>query len=203
MQIPGIPQESISIDEDKHLITVLLPPTLPALELVPTFTVSEQATMYGEWGKGKAISLTNYCACTNSIPTVLEDTKEVRVNNLTHTTYYTITLKKQGILRLRPILTPITWDSKSNFYNIYFPVENYYGSSFVRLVAVTKTGSASPKWIGGGDGCFDVCAKRLNEMGISISGYRGTGSLQPGIHDLDLLLLDGTVLHAANAVLVK
>lgn len=203
MSIPGVPPSNISIDEATHLITVVLPPSLPALDLIPSFTVSEQAKMNGEWGSGKAISFKDYCPCTNSIPTLVEDVKGVRVDNLTHTSYYTITFKKQASLKLKTQVVPVVWDSGSNYYNIYFPVENYYGSSFVRLIAVTKTGSASPNWIGGGDGCFDVCSKRLNEMGISISGYRGTFSLQPGIHDLDLLLLDGTILHASGAILVK
>lgn len=207
MSLAGIPQENITIDHQVHTIIVQLPASLPALEMTPSFAASQQAQVSGDWGVGKkAISLTNYCPCTydeQGKVGLFNPIEPVQVVNLTHTSYYTIQLKSMGDpLRIKRLTTPIIYDSKSENYNIVLPVENYYGSSFIQAIAVTKTGADKPFWIGG-NFCFEQCARLLNQIKIPLAGYKGTGSLHPGLHDLDLWLADGTKIHAEGVIMVK
>lgn len=207
MSLPGIPQQNIRIDHQTHTISVELPASLPALEMIPTFTLSQQATLHGDWADGKkAISLAYYCPATYYEwgMGAFKPIEPVRVDNLVRVSYYTIKLKSKGeALRLKLLLTPILYDSKGTDYNILVPVENYYGSSFIEYISVTKTGSLAPLWIGPGGGPMEYCAVLLNQVKIALAGYKGSIALQPGLHDLDLWLADGTKLHATGAILVK
>jgi hypothetical protein len=207
MSLPGIPQQNINIDQKTYTITVELPASLPALEMIPTFTLSQQANLHGDWADGKkAVSLAYYCPATYYEWGLgaFKPIEPVRVDNLRHVSYYTIKLKSKGeALRLKPLLTPIIYDSKGKSYDIIVPVENYYGSSFIEYIAVTKTGSITPLWIGPGGGPMEYCAGLLNQVKIALAGYKGSIALQPGLHDLDLWLADGTKVHATGVILVK
>jgi hypothetical protein len=207
MSLTGIPQENITIDQQAQAITVLLPASLAAFEMTPSFTVSRQAQVEGAWGRGeRIISLAKYCPCDNNPEGRVGQFKFIeplQVVNRTHTSHYTIQLKTTGApLRIKPLTTPIIADSKSEDYSVVLPVENNYGRGFVQAIAVTKTGADKPYWIGGGF-CFEICTGLLNQIKIPLAGYKGTGSLRPGLHDLDLLLIDGTKLHVDGAILVK
>lgn len=211
VHLSGVPNENISIDQQKLQIIVLLPDTLSSLTLVPDLTLSKHANLLGSAIK---IPLDNYCPCPYGSPNGAsrDIIQQIDLEQGSTTSHYKIVIRSQAPLQLKPLKSPIVWDSKSTYYNIFFPVKNYYGSSYVRYIAVTKTGSLSPNWIGGGDGCFDVCSGRLNILGISISGYlmgNGSGdgvlipSLKAGLYDLDLWLVDDTKIHATAAILVK
>lgn len=218
MSLPGILPENISIDHLAHTITVRLPSSLPALEMVPSFTVSQQTSVYGDWSTGKkTVSLAYYCPCTydeQGQVGLFKAIEPVRVDNLVRTSYYTLILKGNGApVRIKPLQIPVVYEVITNNKPLYsplsIPVENYYGSSFVQYIAVTKAGSLSPNWIGPGSSCMENCAGRLNEIVLSLTGYlvgpyeNPSSSLKPGLHDLDLWLADGTKLHAKDYILVK
>lgn len=209
MRIEGISQENISIDQQQRRITVLLPSTLPALELFPSFTLSKQTHLAPYWTEGKkVISLIGYCPgnywngfdWTSKSPEGLEITTVV--SNQKQSISYTIQFKSIGPLRLKTIPTPLVYDLNGP-PELVVPVENYYGSSFVEYIAVTKTGSISPFWIGPGGGRLENCASLLNKLSIPLAGYIGSIALKPGLHDLDLWLADGTKVHATGYILVK
>ena len=104
------------------------------------------------------------------------------------------------------------YDSKGTNYDIIVPVENYYGSSAISYISVTKTGSAPPIWLGPGAGIsMEKCAHLLNKVAITLYVYRTENSegkpigssLKPGLYDLGFMLNDGTKIIAAGYLLVK
>lgn len=200
MSIPGIPPQNITIDQQQRVITVLLPNTLPSPELVPTFTLSRQAQLPPYWtAEKRTISLDKYCPCggyaSQQSASILE--LVTRVDNQNQTSSYTIRLNGSGPLRLKPLQTPIIYDLKGT-PEIVVPVENYYTNSLVWTFSVTRTGSATPNFR-----IFGCICSRQNEIRIPLSGYIGTATLKPGLHDLDLWLMDGTQVHVEGYILVQ
>lgn len=206
VHIPGVPDENISIDQDKLTVSALLPDTLVSLKFSPAFKLSKRAELLGN---PPTIDLTTYCPCAFNLVTPNNPISQpVDLQQGSQTNHYRLILKSQAPLRFRPFKAPATWDYKSDPV-IYLPVANYYGADFAVSIAVTKIGSGKPIAIGG-EGCFDVCAGRLNQIGIPLSGYTSRDStgnkasyLTPGLYDLDVSLADGTKAHAAGAILVK
>lgn len=212
MNITGIPPQNISINQLRRLITVVLPATLPSLELVPSFTLSNQAYLSPYWTNGpKTISVAKYCPATSnwvgrssSLETVIQ------IDNQKQTSSYTIQLKSAASLQIKPLTTPLVYDSKSTNYKVQIPVENYYGSAFIDGIALTKTGSDVLGWVGGGN-LMETCQGLLNKVEISLYGFRTGGVngmpvgflLEPGLYDLNLRLADGTEVHAVNYLLIK
>jgi hypothetical protein len=206
MRIEGIPQENITIDQDQRVITLVLPPTLPSLELKPHFTFFRQAKLADEW----VIPLDINCRCWTNPDGYIGNTatngervlmKLVnRVDNKHQSSHYTLMLKRAGPLRIKTQPAPTIYEL-SGISQVIVPAENVFGTPLIEYIAVTQTGALSPHWIGPGGG--PMAYQQLNGLKIPLAGYSGTLSLKPGLHDLDLWLVDGTTVHATGAILVK
>ncbi|GAB4045028.1 hypothetical protein GCM10028774_66160 [Spirosoma jeollabukense] len=206
MSIEGIPQENISIDQQQKLITLVLPPTLPSLDLKPHFTFSPQAKLADEWVFHLDI---NFRCWTNSdgyIGNTATNGERVlvklvnRVDNKRQSSHYTVMLKRAGPLRIKTLPAPTIYEL-SGISQVIVPAENVFGTPLIEFIAVTQTGALSPRWIGPGGG--PMAYQLLNGLKIPLAGYSGTFSLKPGLHDLDLWLNDGTKVHTTGAILVK
>ena len=208
LSLSGIPQQNITIDQAQHLITVVVPNNLPSLTLVPSFTLSPQAYLSPYWTKNQPVVFGWPSWYGNLVPDSM--LSYARVDNQKHATEYTIRFTGNGLpLRIKPLPTPIVYDSKSTDYTIIVPVENYFGSPLVEYIALTPTGSPSPNWLGPGGGPMAYLAGSFDQLSISLSGYRvgpyehPSFFLKPGLHDLDFWLTDGTKVHAQGYLLIQ
>lgn len=111
MSIEGIPQENISIDQEKRVITVLSPPTMPSFVLEPTFTLSPQAHL----SEKETISLANYC------PSILNWTGRspslsivVKIENKKQVNGYTVQVKSAAPYASHPLQHPLSITQKQS-----------------------------------------------------------------------------------------
>lgn len=192
MSIAGVPDEDITIDESNRKITVLLPPSLPSLQVMPSFLLTEGASVIGV-----PIDFSLFCPCTGSFSVSGVYTVPLIVNiKDSYRVVYEVTLKSKLPMKLIESSKTIVIEANpnqtpENFMVVYLPVENYLGSSPIVAISVAKIGQA-PNWIGAPDVCFNTCPTQLNKVGIPLYGYRGTGTLTPGEYEVQVRLAGET-----------
>lgn len=195
LHLAGIPDKKITIDQDKRLIRIVMPETLPADGIKADYKLTSDARLYSGLEKGylRARDL-NKCNTTR----IILQKANPQPGDLT--VEYSIVTVAAGKLTPNPT-TPLELEL-SNSMRLSIPALNLYGSEALIDALVTREGSSekislmrepSPHsclWFS-----FDQVTNQVH-----LSTYR---QLQPGRYALELVQIDGTVVPVPQPLLVK
>ncbi len=203
MVVKGVPEKDIQIDEQTHQIEVIMPSSLPSLQITPTFQLTKGATVLN-----MPIDLRKVCPCLGQFSVSSTIALPLIVQRDDFRVLYQLTLKSKSPLKLIGAAQPIILQANlaptpENPLNLFLPAENSFGNPRINAISVAKVGQGT-NWIGANDACFNICPPVPNQLGISLYGYRGTGALTPGEYEVQLRLADGSgILKYPQPIILK
>jgi len=198
----GIPAENVSIDQAKNEITVLVPPTLTAIDLKPRLTLSDDAKVLSGLTEGESFPASRLCACRENaarrIGIGLKNDASGRVVR-----EYAIVPKTNGALAPNASQTgSLEYVIGSEVTSVSIPFQNLYGGSGSFRVTLTRKGSSDPIELQSTCGSGDVqCSGRMPNR-IDVNLY-GNLAVVPGEYTVQVQDGAGRVLTVPQTLTVK
>lgn len=197
LRIDGIPQQNITIDQQKQVVSVTMPSRLSTTALTPTFTLTTNAKLLAGPGVNQPFRPVNfYNGCYDEPFQLAYSSMPTDV-----AFKYAFQVIAPGRLQSDASQQPID-ATVAEFTTVRVPLQNLYGASPVVEARVSRTGSPDKITVAGGgpgNACvwFTADLEQANQLTFTIK------TLPPGMYQLELLQANGQVVVVQQPLLVK